>query len=128
MKNVLQRGQALITLLFFVIIAMAITGAALVISVTSSTSGINFQQSFLAYEAAKSGGESALLRLLRDPAYTGGDTFTVGTGTTTIQIALVGSQYTILSIGKVGNAIRSVQITATYTNGLLTVIDKKEIF
>src|SRR5437667_12281441 len=98
-----MKGQALITLLFFTIIAITITSAVVLIVVTNSLSGTKFQQGSLAYEIATSGAENALLRLMRDPTYTG-ETLAVGVGNADIQVTSVGgSSYTILSQGKIGN-------------------------
>src|SRR4051794_27624872 len=87
-----QNGQALITLLFFAIIALTVTSASTIMVLANSLSGTKFQQGSVAYEIAQSGVENAILRLLRDPTYTG-ETMSVGSGTVVIQATSSGSIY-----------------------------------
>lgn len=122
-----MRGQALISLLFFSIIATNVAAAAVVIIVVNSLSGAKFQQGSIAYQIAQTGAENAKLRLLRDPNYSG-EILPVGAGNAEIQISKNGTQYTILSKGTIGNFMRQVQIVATYNNNLLTVTSQQEFF
>jgi len=122
-----MRGQALISLLFFMIIAMNVTAAAVVILVANSLSGTKFQQGSIAYQIAQTGIENAKIRLLRDASYTG-ETLPVGLGNAVITISKNGTQYTILSKGTIGNFIRQIQVVTTYSNNLLTVTSQQEIF
>lgn len=124
-----QKGAALITLLFFTVIATTITGAAVVILLVNSLSGTKFQQGTIAYNIAQAGIENAKLRLLRNPAYTG-ETLPVGNdnGSAVVTVTQNGNNYTILSTGTIGNFTRQVQVTATYTNSLLTVTSSQEVF
>ena len=127
-KTTFTRGQALITLLFFVIIAVTVTSAAAVIVMVNNLNATRFQQGTLAYEVAESGAENGLLRLLRNPNYTG-ETLTVGSGTATITVTGGGvNPYVITSKGQVGDYIRTVQITASYVNNILTATSEQEIF
>ena len=134
MKNKnLQSGQALITLLFFTIIGITVTSAAVVMVLVNSTSGSKFQEGMIAYQIAESGAENGLLRVLRTPppTYTG-ETLTVGTGgTATIVVTgtgTAGDPYIITSTGQTGNFIRKIEVRATYVNNLLTVTQKQELF
>ena len=122
-----MKGQALITLLFFTVIAITVTSAAMIIIMVNSLSGAKFQQGTVAYEIAQTGAENAKLRLLRDPNYSG-ETLQVGNGSTEITVNKNGSQYTILSKGTIGNFKRQIQIDATYSNELLTINSQNEIF
>lgn len=125
-----MKGQALITLIFFAIIASAIATAAVIMIAVNSISGNKFQQGAISYEIAQSGAENGLIRLLRDPSYTG-ETLTVGNGNATIQVTGSGtdaSPYVILSKGQSGNFIRTVQINATYLNDILIVKSEKEVY
>jgi len=120
-----QRGQALVTLLFFVLISLTITSAAIIIIIANSISASKFQEGTLSYYAAESGIENALLRLLRDPNYAG-ETLTVGT--TTVVVTVSGSNpKTIVSVGQNGNFKRTVQVQSTYSNGYYTFSNWKEL-
>lgn len=126
----IERGQALITLLFFAIVGITVTSAAVVMILVNSLSGIKQQQGQVAYDIAQSGAENGLLRLLRDPTYTG-ETLAVGNGNAVITVTGSGtssSPYVILSKGTIGNFMREEQITATYQNSLLTVTSRMEVY
>jgi len=125
-----ERGQALITLLFFAIVGITVTSAAVVMILVNSMSGTKQQQGEIAYDIAQSGAENGLLRLLRDPTYTG-ETLSVGSGTVVISVSgsgTSGSPYVILSKGTIGAFMREEQITATYQNNLLTVTGRQEVY
>lgn len=124
----MNKGQALISLLFISIIGITIAAGATMLVLINSQSGLKFQQGTIAYEIAQSGAENALLRLLRDPAYTG-ESMSVGDGTVDIQVSSPGGGYIATSSGKVGNYTRKIQITAHYNTDYVLVVDsRKEIF
>jgi hypothetical protein len=128
MKTKLQSnnvGQALVTLLFFVLISLTITSAAIIIIVTNSLSANRFQEGTKAYYMAESGVENALLRLLRDPNYSG-ETLAVGTATAVVTVTGTNPK-TVVSVGQDGNFKRTVQAQATYTNGFYTFSNWKEL-
>ena len=120
-----ERGQALITLLFFVLISLTITSAAIIIIIINSTSVSRFQEGTLAYYLAESGVENALLRLLRDPNYTG-ETLTIGSGTAVITVTGINPK-TVVVVSQNGNFKRTVQAQMSYNNGYYTFSNWKEI-
>lgn len=127
-----QNGQAMITLLVFMIIGLTITSAAIVMIMVNASSGTKQQQGELAYQVAQSGAENAVLRLLRTPppTYTG-ETLPVGVGQAVITITGTGTTsdpYVILSRGQSGNFIRQVEIRAQYVDNLLNVVSEREVF
>ena len=91
-----QKGQALITLLVFTIVAITITSAAVIIIFTNSIGTSKLEQGTNAYYVAESGAENALLRLLRDPNYSG-EILPVDDASVEISVANTGSTYTITS-------------------------------
>jgi hypothetical protein len=131
MKNeAFTKGQALITLLFFTVIGVTVTSAAVVMLLVNSLSGTKQQQGDIAYKIAQSGADNGLIRLLRDPSYTG-ETLSVGSGSATITITgsgTNGSPFVILSKGTNGIFVREVQVMATYQSNLLTVTSRKEVY
>ena len=121
-----KTGQALITLLFFVIIVITITSGAVVAIIVSSLSADRTQQGTVSYYVAESGIENALLRLLRNPNYSGE---TLQVGDETAQITVAGdTNKTITSQALVGNSIHTIQVEAQYLNNTLTVLSWKESF
>lgn len=130
-KAILQQGQALITLLFFTVIGVTVTSAAVVILFLNSRSVTAQQQGELAYQIAESGAENALLRVLRTPTSYIGETMDVGSGSAEITVngnGTVASPYVIVSTGTTGTFQRQVEIQAKYQDNLLEVTSHKEIF
>lgn len=121
-----KQGQTLITLLVFIIIFLTITSAAVIMLSSNSVSTDTFQQSIAAKEIAESGIENALLRLLRNPDYTG-ETLTVGDGNVIITVTGDAVNKIIISKGKLGNFQRIIQTNITYNNGMLNITSWKEI-
>jgi len=73
MKNIFKtkKGQALVSLIVFISIAMIIISAMVTIIASNSILNSINQQSLQVKQAAENGIENALLNLLRNPAYTG---------------------------------------------------------
>jgi hypothetical protein len=125
-KN-LEQGQALVTLLFFMVIGgTIITSAALVIA-NSMLSGSTAEQSTSAYYAAESGVEDGLLRLLRNPSFTGPFTLTVGDGSVLTTVTGSGTNKTINAVGTSGTTVRKIQVQATTTNGQQSISSWQEV-
>ncbi|EKD65052.1 MAG: hypothetical protein ACD_50C00205G0002 [uncultured bacterium] len=132
-KFKLQRGQALVTLLFFMIIAITVTSAAVVIIFNNSVSAQKLEEGTLTYYIAQSGAENAILRLLRNPNYCG-ETLPIDTGTAAITVVDGAggcngiSPITVTSTGTSGDFQRKIQVVATYVSNVLTVTSWKEIY
>lgn len=127
MKNQrqLQKGQILLMLLVFMIIAIIVTSAATTLILVNSANTQKMEGGAVAFNIAESGIENALLRLLRNPNYTG-ETLALNSGTATINIT--GSNpYTITSIGQGGNFSRTLQVIVNY-NGNMTISSWREVF
>lgn len=123
-------GQALVTLIFFTIIATTVTTAAVLVIATNSISGARFQEGAITYQIAQSGADNALVRLLRNPSYTG-ETVSVGSGNAIITVTGTGTvpdPYIIVSKGQKGFYTKQIQVTATYVNDQMNVISQKEVF
>lgn len=117
-----QKGQALITLLFFMIIGVTLLVAASVVTLENVSSTSAAEQGTIAYYDAENGLEDALLLLLRYPPnastpYTGGTT-AYSQGQATVTISSTNDTITITSIGTYMNATRKMQAVETDgTNG-----------
>lgn len=123
--NKFPRGQALITLIFFVLIAITIVSGAIIMIAVNTTTLAKLQEGNISRDVAEAGIENALLRLLRDPNYTG-ETLIVDSST--VVITVTGSNpKTITAVGTNGNFKRTVQAKMTYTNGYYTFSGWKEI-
>jgi len=120
-----EKGQALTILIIFVVIAIIITTAATMTLLSNISLTTQTEKGQLAYDIAESGAENAILRLLRNPDYTG-ETLLVGSGSATIQVS-GSAPITIVSKGTYLDHTRTIQVTATYTNNILTITSWREV-
>lgn len=120
-----QKGQALITLLVFTVIASIIIAAAVAVSIINTQTTSNFASSEITLKAAEAGTENAILRILRNPNYTG-ETLTVGDETVTITVTGTTSK-TIVSQGADTDFLRTIQADGTFTSNVFTLNTWNEI-
>jgi type II secretory pathway component PulK len=131
MKKILksESGQALITLLFFVVIGVTIISATVIILFINNLAATAVQQGVSAYYLAESGAEDGYLRLLRNPNLTPFTNLSVITGqTVSLSISSSGNNRTITSVATVSNnTVRKIQVQTVYNNGAFTISSWKEI-
>ena len=120
-----QNGQTLIILLTYMIIAIIITTASIALVINSSKGTDKVYQGANSLDIAESGAETAMIKLLRDPDYTG-ETLTVGNGQAVITITGSNAK-TILSRGTLNNFTRTIQVIVDTSNNTLTATSWKEI-
>lgn len=125
-KNRAKSGQTLVLLLVLMAIAIIVVSAGVIVTIVNSTSSGKLDSGNMAWDVAESGVENALMRLLRDPAYVG-ETLPVGSGTATITVTDGGTPL-ITSVGKLGNFTRTIQVSTSYTNNVLSISSWKEIY
>ncbi|HYM65620.1 MAG TPA: hypothetical protein VES68_04050 [Candidatus Sulfotelmatobacter sp.] len=121
-------GQALISLLFIAIIGITVISSAVILVYGNSQSASLNEQGSYAYYVAESGIEEGLLRLLRNPNYTGttvGQPLSVGLGSVIISVSTQSGLIT--SVGTYGSTIRKIQAQTVYNNGIRTILSWKEI-
>jgi hypothetical protein len=126
MKKSTNKGQTAVFMLMFVIIGVTISSAAIVLIGTNSTNVSMFQDSVAVYQAAEAGAENTMVRILRDPTYSG-ETISINGGVVTITVTGTDPK-TIVSTALFHDYERKVQVIASDTNGLLRVSSWKEIF
>lgn len=119
-------GQTLIVLMVFMVVAITVISAAVVVTIVNSQSTTKFSQGEAAFAVAESGAENALMRLLRDPYYTG-ESLPIGNGTAIINVSGNDAARVVTSTGKSGVYTRTVQVTSTYNNNVLTITAWREI-
>ncbi|OGG03581.1 hypothetical protein A2W14_03320 [Candidatus Gottesmanbacteria bacterium RBG_16_37_8] len=124
-KNYSEKGYALVILLFFMALSVTVITAAVTLMIINSTSVNLYIIGNEAKTIAEAGAENAVLRLLRDPQYSG-ELMTVGNGTA--QITITGTNpKTIISKGTVDNQICKIEVIADISNNILTISSWKEI-
>lgn len=119
-------GQALVSLLIFSLVAILIATGAVTVTIINSISAASAALGNSTYYVAEGGIENALIRLLRDPSYTG-EILAIGDGSA--QVTVSGStNKTITSVGIIGKFKRTIQVETEYNNYNLSIIGWKEIF
>jgi len=121
-------GQALVTLLFFILIGMTVISAAAIFVYENTKSASITEQGVYAYYVAESGAEEALLRMLRDPNYSGtptGQPINIGLGSVEVEVSMPSGLIT--AIGTFQNSIRKIEVQTVYNNNILTISSWKEI-
>jgi len=125
----MNKGQAALTLIFFALVAMIITSAAVMAIVNNNLTQSKMEQSLKAYTAAETGTENALLKLLRQPDYQG-ETFNIDQNTNvtvTLEPIENSSQIIIISQGQVGQINRQIKTIIDYNDNVLQVVSTDEI-
>ncbi|PIY93814.1 MAG: hypothetical protein COY68_04620 [Candidatus Levybacteria bacterium CG_4_10_14_0_8_um_filter_35_23] len=124
-----QSGQALISILFITIIGMTIISSAAFLVYGNTQSVSITEQGSYAYYVAESGAEEGLLRLVRNPYYSGtpiGQPFIVGLGSAVIEVDTASGLIT--STGTYNNTTRKIQAQTVYNNGIRTITSWKEVW
>lgn len=119
-----QEGQALVTLLFFMLIGISVTSAAIAVLLTNALGTGSAEQGMTAYYVAESGMEDAILKMDRNSNYsTPGYTLSVDGGSAFVQV----SGGIATSTGTLSNAVRKIQVQTVYNNNILIISSWKEI-
>lgn len=124
MRRLDNRGQTLIALLIFMMLAVTLTMTAVIVTVTNLQATTSFATGDQALDNARTGVENALLQLERKPTYKG-ETLTLPSGSAKITVSGSGT-LTIKSTGTSGNMQRIITATATYANNTVTLVSQTE--
>ncbi len=119
-----QHGQALITLIFFVLISVTIASGAIIMIAVNSMTLTKLQEGNISYDAAEAGIENAILRVVREPSYSG-EVLTIGN--LTVNITVTGSNPKTIEAVGTGNFKRKVSVQMTENSGRYTISNWKEI-
>lgn len=118
-----QEGSSVVTLMVFMVIIASIVTTSVSVAINNSRATNVATNSLEAEQYAQSGIENSLLRLLRDPSYTG-ETLTFDEGTAEVSV----SGTTITSTGSSESAQRTIQVEFTYNDNILTVVEWSDMF
>lgn len=121
-----QSGQTLVALLAFMAIAISVTSAATMVTIASIQATSKYTQGQEALSMAETAAENAIIRLIRDPSYSGSETITLPNGTARIVSITGSSPKTIVAEGISGNFRRRVQVVVTQANNITTVTSWSE--
>ncbi len=126
-------GQALIMLLFFVMIGITITTTAIIIIAGNSLAANDVQQEEITREMAETGAEKGILQVLRNGNTYSGETLTnanISNWESGWNVVITVSGTTTLTIDSkatAGNYVKKVEVTAGYVDNELTLNTWKEI-
>ena len=122
-----NQGQTLIMLLVFISLAITVTASAVALIVSNTSANSKFELGQVTTQAAESGAEIALLKLLRDQSYNT-DSFTLDNVAVAISVTGTTTK-TVTSQATMSNFIKKVQLVLdTPSSGLVTITSWKEIF
>ena len=124
-RKSLSSGQALVVLLFYMIIAITLVTTAVSVAISNSLSVTRNEEGIAALQIAEAGSENAIVRLLRQTDYAG-ETLTIGDGTVTASVSGTTIK-TITTTGTIGSFSRTIQVVATMSGGILTVQSWQEL-
>jgi protein-S-isoprenylcysteine O-methyltransferase Ste14 len=122
----LQNGQAMITMLYMMVIGVLVTTGAVYALFTNISIASLDERGLLAHAAAESGIENGLLRLIRNPSYTGETLVFDAQRSAIITVASTSSQM-ITSVGIAGNTTRKITAAVQYINGIFTITSWKDV-
>jgi Tfp pilus assembly protein PilX len=126
MKQRATSGQVMITMLYIMVIGMLVTTGAAYALISNTQSSTTYELGSRAMLAAESGLENAVLRLIRDPAYTGEVLIIDAQSTATISVSTA-SGTIITSQGDTNGVVRHMQAEIGYTGSVLTINSWKEL-
>jgi hypothetical protein len=119
-----KHGQALVVLLFYMVIAITITTTAVALSISNSMTTMQEEEGNHVLEVAESGAENAILRLLRNVNFTN-ETISAGDGIAAATVSGITTK-TVISKGTIGTMSRIVQVTLTFHNGIMSIASWKQ--
>ena len=118
-------GQALVVLLFYMIIAITLVTTAVSVVISNSLAVTKTESGIVAMDIAETGAENAIIQILRNTSYQG-ETLTIGDGTAVSTVSGTATK-TITTVGTVYGSSRTVQVVASLVNGVLTVTSWQEL-
>lgn len=121
-----SQGQALITMLFIMVIGVLVTTGAVFALYNNTSIASNDELGMIARTTAEAGIENALLRIIRDPAYVG-ETIDFGGGRSAIVTVASSSSQLVTSVGTISSVTRKLQVGIQYNQGILTIVSWSEI-
>jgi len=121
-----NKGQTLVTLLVFTVVAIAVTSTAVAITVNITRATTMVESRIIASQAAESGIENAIIRILRDPDYAGES---LQIGDTIVDTSVAGTDPVVITaVATYGSYVQTLQVTITNSDNQLTVSDWTHLY
>lgn len=116
----------MITVLYIMVVGLLVTTGAAYALIGNTQASTSYELGTFAYSAAESGVEEAILRYIRNPAYTGG-TLAIDTDRSAVITVSTASGILVTSVGSYGTTERRIQATMHYNSGILVIDTWKEV-
>jgi hypothetical protein len=125
-------GQAMIMLLFFIMMGITITSTAIFVIAGNSMAASSTEQGEITRQMAETGIERAILQILRNGTIYTGETLTNADisdwdASSSVEITVAtGTNIIIDSVAVAGNYVRKLEVVAHYDNNELMIDTWKE--
>ena len=120
-----QHGYILTALLVFIVVILVISTTSIMVSISSLRGQSHIDAGVATLNAAESGAENAILRLLRDPGYTGENLVVDGVD---IELSVLhGTPTIVTSTADSGAYEKTIEVRLVRTNGILQLQSWKEL-
>ena len=123
-KNI--QGHVLVILLFFMVLAVTVITASVSLMILTSSSTTLYVAGNQARTVAEAGIENAIIRLLRDPNYSGENDLAISAGSVDITVTGEASK-TVIATGEIDKQIKKIEAQMNINNNVLTITSWKEI-
>ena len=120
-----EKGMALVTVLIFTVVAIIVITLGIMLMVIQTGSSSKVASSQEAMFVAESAMENALIRLLRDPNYSG-ETLTFTNGTATINVTGTSTK-TVTVTSDVLSSNRTIEVILDEVDGVSSVSSWREV-
>ncbi len=121
-----ESGMALVTVIIFVAVAAIVITMGISLMIIQLQSGRQVTSAQEALIIAESGMENALIRLLRNPNYTG-ETLTFPDATATITVTGTAPNKIVTVVADTLYSVRTIQVTLTEQDGISEVNAWREL-
>ncbi|PIS22322.1 hypothetical protein COT50_02560 [candidate division WWE3 bacterium CG08_land_8_20_14_0_20_41_10] len=120
-------GQILTSVLVFMAFGLSVIALSATLTVINIQNTAKLAQSEQASNYAEAGAEEAILRLIRDPAYSGGSLPLSADTVIGITVTGVGDSRTIISTATYNGFTKKVQAVVSLANNKATLVSWKQI-
>ena len=120
-------GQILTSVLVFMAFGLSVIALSATLTVINIQNTAKLAQSEQASNYAEAGAEEAILRLIRDPAYSGGSLSLSADTVIGITVTGVGDSRTIISTATYNGFTKKVQAVVSLANNKATLVSWKQI-
>lgn len=120
-------GQILTSVLVFMAFGLSVVALSATLTVINIQNTAKLAQSEQATNYAEAGAEEAILRLIRDPAYSGGSLSLSMDSVIGITVIGVGDSRTVTSTSTYNGFTKKVQAVVSLANNKVTLVSWKQI-